>query len=164
VASLILGGRLWLSTQLGTKCWLKPTLTPQADVILDRSSSCPHRKVKKGGDARVALQWAKTLRDFVELRSATLLNVTAHLLGRDDTGAIVEPPDHYDSDPEFMFERDVQTFLASWSPQGLKLKCEDCGVMSEEVHQRQFPHPYPQETEHFCLCEKCYKKRKAKQS
>ena len=69
----------------------------------------------------MALQWAKTLRDLVELRNATLLNVTAHLLGRDDTGAIVEPPDHYDSDPEIMSERDVQTFLKARASRMLRL-------------------------------------------
>lgn len=36
------------------------------------------------------MQWAKTLRDLVELRNSTLANIKAHMLGRDETGVITE--------------------------------------------------------------------------
>jgi hypothetical protein len=41
----------------------------------------------------------------------------------------------------------------------LKLECEDCGVLSEEVTHRTITHPYPEETEHVDLCGKCYEKK-----
>lgn len=52
-------------------------------------------KSKKGADNRIALQWAKTLRDLVELHDTTLANIKVHLLGRDETGAANEPPGLY---------------------------------------------------------------------
>ena len=44
-------------------------------------------KPKGKADKALALQWAKTLRDLVELRNTTLGNIKMHLLGRDETGA-----------------------------------------------------------------------------
>ena len=128
-------------------------------------------KAKKSGDSRTALQWAKTLRDLVELRDRTLTNFKAHILGRDETGTVTEPPDFYDSDPEVMFERDFKRFLAPWTRDDLKLECEDCGLVSEQVS----PHYFPEildprtvdtiaETETADLCAKCYAKRMTERS
>jgi len=84
---------------------------------------------KKGKDAN-ALQWAKCLKDLIELRNSTLTNIKTHLLGRDESGAPIEPPGHegYDGDNLVLFEREFQTFLSPWTQEDLKLKCEDCGV------------------------------------
>jgi hypothetical protein len=117
----------------------------------------------KQKDSRAALQWMKMLRDLVELREGTLLEIKAHLLGRDETGAVTEPPNQYDSNPEVMFERDFQRFLEPWNESDLKLECEDCGVESEQVSSRavqiQAPGQLFAETENHDLCDDCYEKR-----
>lgn len=64
-----------------------------------------------GVDGREALQWAKLLRDLVEQRTLVLTEVKAHLLGRDESGAVRPPPNCYDGNPEVMFERDFRNFL-----------------------------------------------------
>lgn len=117
----------------------------------------------KRKDARMALQWMKMLRDLVELRNVALLEVKAHLSGRDQTGAIREPPDQYDSNPEVMFERDFRTFLEPWRESDLKLQCEDCCVESEQVYSRSVEvqvlgQLFPDSEQHD-LCPKCYEKR-----
>ena len=117
-------------------------------------------KARKGSDNRVALQWAKTLRDLVELRNTTLSNIKVHLLGRDETGSAIEPADYYDGKSEVMFERDFQTFLAPWTREDLKLKCEDCGTLSDEVSTRAGRYQDEKDRE---LCDKCYEKRTAKE-
>jgi hypothetical protein len=116
-------------------------------------------KSKKGSDSRTRLQWAKTLRDLVELRNTTLGNIKVHLLGRDETGAATEPPDNYDGNEQIMFEREFQTFLAPWTREDLKLKCVDCGCESEEVSDRFVKG----EGDHMDLCPACYAKREAKE-
>ena len=118
---------------------------------------------KKGKDAN-ALQWAKTLRDLIELRNTTLGNIKVHLLGRDESGAAIEPPDHedYDGDHLIMFEREFQAFLSPWSQEDLKLKCEDCGVESQEVSMRRFYRAYVSDV-YARLCPDCYRKRLAKE-
>lgn len=118
---------------------------------------------RKGKDSN-ALQWAKVLRDLVELRDTTLANIKAHLLGRDETGATNEPDDVYAGNSQVEYERYFRSLLSPWTQQDLKLKCEDCGVESEEVYRRTFSHPYPQDDEHFYLCDKCLGKRTAKQT
>ncbi len=117
-------------------------------------------KLKGNADKAVALQWAKTLRDLVELRNTTLANVKVHVLGRDETGAPTEPADYYNGNSEVEFEHVFQTFLTPWTPQDLKLKCEDCNVNSEDVSTRKFYHAYADD-EYFDLCKKCYEKRQA---
>jgi len=118
---------------------------------------------KKGKDAN-ALQWAKTLRDLIELRNTTLGNIKVHLLGRDETGAPIEPPDNenYDGDEQIMFERDFQAFLSPWTREDLRLKCEDCGIESEEVSLRRFYRTYVSDV-YARLCPDCYRKRLAKE-
>jgi len=130
-------------------------------------------KAKKKGDTQ-ALQWAKTLRDLVELRNVTLEKIKAHLLGRDETGAVMEPRDYYDCDdnPEISFERDFDRLLSPWTRKDLKLKCKDCGVSSEQVSVRHFPGKYkdPYHIEEITppknieLCQKCYEKRLSQES
>ena len=125
---------------------------------------------RKGADKVAALQWAKTLRDLVELRNTTLEKIKAHMLGRDETGSVTEPADFYDGNSEVMFERDFRGLLAPWTREHLKLKCEDCGAESEGVISRSFKKQVPfgvgdvmiTETEHHDLCSRCYAKRAAK--
>ena len=96
---------------------------------------------KKGKDSN-ALQWAKVLRDLVELRDTTLANIKAHLLGRDETGVTNEPADVYARNSQVEYERYFRSLLSPWDQQDLKLKCEDCGKENEEVSTREFPHAY----------------------
>jgi hypothetical protein len=113
------------------------------------------------------LQWAKTLRDLVELRNATLANIKVHLLGRDETGAANEPADYWDSNPQIMFERAFKGFLMPWTLQDLKLKCEDCSVESEDVSHHEFPEIQDSHwktlvnREAANLCPQCVEKREA---
>lgn len=118
-------------------------------------------KVKTKGDKAIALQYVKTLRDLVELRDKTLLAIKAHLLGRDETGAINEPSDVYNGNPEVEFERTFKTFMAPWTAEDLKLKCTDCGLESEEVTTRRIQRGY--DSDYFDLCNECYEKRKGSQ-
>lgn len=141
------------------------------------------RKAEKRMDGRLAIQFAKILRNLVEERDQTLLQIKGHLLGRDATGAIREPGQVYVGNPEVMFERDFQNFLQQpWTLHDLDLKCEDCGVENQDVRtrtiQKQVPYSYsipplfPElaaeartdtttQTEYPLLCEKCYEKRQA---
>jgi hypothetical protein len=96
----------------------------------------------------------------MRLRNTTLSNIQTHLLGRDETGSATEPPDYYDGNPQIMFERDFQTFLAPWTRQDLKLKCEDCGTLSDEVSTRAGHYQGEKDRD---LCDKCYEKRTAKE-
>lgn len=113
---------------------------------------------KKGKDAN-ALQWAKTLRDLIELRNTTMEKIKGHILGRDETGAINEPTSVWDHNDQVEFERYLKNQLSLWTEDDLKLECEDCGVESEDVSNRHFSHPYPENDENLDLCEKCYNKR-----
>jgi uncharacterized small protein (DUF1192 family) len=119
-------------------------------------------KPKGKADKAAALQWAKTVRDLVELRNQTLDRVKGALLGRDESGAATEAPDFYGGEnPQIMFERDFQRLLAPWTREDLKLECEDCGKESEDVSTREFPHEY-EDSEYFDLCTGCYEKRSVK--
>jgi hypothetical protein len=88
-----------------------------------------------------------------------MAGVKAHLLGRDETGSVNEPDDVYAENDESEFERDFKRFLEPWTQNDIEFECEDCGVESDQVERYTFSHPYPQEDEHFYLCEKCYEKR-----
>jgi hypothetical protein len=132
--------------------------TLDEQIVNARKMSKPARK---GADKAAALQWAKTLRDLVELRNATLVNIKAHLLGRDETGAPNEPDDVYDGNPQVEYERYFKGLLSPWTQQDLKLKCEDCGVNSEGTTTRHFPREHADD-DYFDLCDKCYGKRTAK--
>ena len=121
---------------------------------------------KKGKDSN-ALQWAKTLRDLVELRNTTLANIKAHL-GRDETGATNEPHDIYAGNPQVEYERYFRSLLSPWTQQDLKLECKDCGVSSDQVRNRHFPSKYEnyeevRSAENINLCDKCYEKRIVKE-
>lgn len=85
------------------------------------------------------LQWAKNLRDLIELRNTTLDKIKAHLLGRDETGTIKEPPSVYDDNhPQTMFERYFHGLSEPMSLEDLKLKCEKCETESEGTQSRYF--------------------------
>ncbi len=99
------------------------------------------------------------MRDLVELQNSTLIAAKTHLLGRDETGAAKEPPDFYGGNDQVEFERYFKNQLSLWTEDDLKLKCDDCGIKSEGVSNHAFTHPYPQETEFFDLCPKCYGRR-----
>ena len=109
-----------------------------------------------------ALQWAKTLRDLIELRNATLDKIKAHILGRDETGAPNEPDAIYDYNDQVEFERLFKNQLTPWTLEDLKLECVDYHVKSEDVSNRYFSHPYPKLSENLDLCEKCCGKRISK--
>ena len=106
-----------------------------------------------------ALQWAKTLRDLIELRSVQLDKIKGHLLGRDETGAVIEPENYWEDNQQIEFERYFKNQLSPWTLEDLKMECVDCHVKSEDVSNRYFSHPYPESSENLDLCEKCYSKR-----
>ena len=119
-------------------------------------------KSKKAGDRHAAIQALKLIRDLAEVRNATLLSIKAHILGRDETGAVKEPANFYSGNAEVMFEREFRRLLQPWTLEDLKLECEDCGVTSEKVWT------WTLETGEFTsenadLCGKCYEKRAAQQ-
>jgi hypothetical protein len=123
---------------------------------------------KKKGDVS-SVQSLKILRDLIELRNATLVEIKAHLLGRNETGALKEPPDYYNGNPEVMFERDFKKFLEPWQESDLSLQCEDCKQVSKDIESRcltikmssELPSILPdyERTEYHDLCPKCYEKR-----
>lgn len=119
-------------------------------------------KIKKKENSHAALQWAKTLRDLVELRNTTLDKIKTHLLGRDETGAANEPDDVYGDNAQVEYERYFRSVLSPWTEQDLKLKCEDCGVESEDTTNRCFPRERASD-DYFDLCDKCLEKRTAQQ-
>lgn len=51
------------------------------------------------------------------------MNAKAHLLGRDETGAEIEPvdSDRYDGDLETMFEREFHRMLSPWTTDDVEL-------------------------------------------
>lgn len=112
-------------------------------------------KDEKPAEKRARL---KLLRDMIELQNTSLLAVKTHLLGRDETGAPVEPPDNWEGDAnaQIEFERYFNSQLSPWTRDSLKVKCVDCGVEGEEVSGRELEGW----TSYFDLCGKCYEKRK----
>jgi hypothetical protein len=117
------------------------------------------RRMSKQKDP-TALQWAKTLRDLVELRNTTLEKIKLHLLGRDPSyGWPTEPPSQYDNDPEIMFERDFRSFLAPWKESDLKLECEECHKSREDVEYRDMGQGWQDEY----ICVSCYNKFQSEQ-
>lgn len=112
-----------------------------------------------------SLQWAKTLRDLIELRNQTLDRIKAHLLGRDETGTVREPLnfDSSDNHPLTLFERRIREYLAKpWTVDRLKIKCADCGVESDEIHSHAIYYNGEygtRPTKLVDLCLGCYEKR-----
>jgi len=107
-------------------------------------------KGEKPAEQRARL---KLLRDLIEHQTVILEGLKGHLLGRSVVGTVNEPPDHYGGNPQIEFERYFRNMLAPWTEDDLKLRCEDCGIKSEEVSTR----------DHVDLCGKCHAKRQATQ-
>ena len=109
----------------------------------------------------------KLLRDLIELENATLTAVKTHLLGRDETGAPNEPNDTWDYNSQVMFERSFHYFLTPWTLDLLELKCEDCGIESENVGHHRFGeirdrlYNVLSAQQDLNLCPECYEKRAA---
>ena len=114
------------------------------------------REMVKDKDS-TALQWAKTLRDLVELRNVTLEKIKGHLLGRSESGTVNEPDDIWGDNAQVMYERFFHDFLRPWQRGWLKLTCEDCATKSEEVTARS-------DCKDVQLCDACYAKRKMQDS
>jgi hypothetical protein len=123
------------------------------------------REMSKKEDA-TALQWAKTLRDLVDLRNVTLEKIQAFLLGRSEVGTVEEPMDVFSSDthPLTCFERKMHDYLAKpWTVEALKTKCEKCGTESETTVTHQFDKYYTDNNyrkyiqyDNQDLCDGCY--------
>ena len=122
--------------------------------VLDEAIAIARESSKaKENNNRMSLQWSKVLRELVELRNVTLINIKAHMIGRDQTGVVNEPLDHYDGNQEVEFEREFQKFMK------LSIKCQDCGRESEEVSTRRIRHEALIPDEYVKLCNKCYQNR-----
>lgn len=134
-------------------------------AILDEQIENARAMSKEKGTG--ALQWAKTLRDLIQLRNETLDKIKAHLLGRDETGAVEEPMDTFEDDthPLTRFERKVHAYLAKpWTTDDLKTKCEKCGTENETTQTRHYEqyrvakdYSYIQRKPED-LCDPCYEK------
>ncbi|TSA43310.1 hypothetical protein D4R54_01130 [archaeon] len=133
--------------------------------ILDEQIENARAMSKEKGTG--ALQWAKTLRDLVQLRNETLDKIKSHLLGRDETGTVKEPLDFHSSQthPLTLFERRVHDYLAKpWTVEGLRIKCEKCVTESETTQTRHYErytvskdYSYIQRKSED-LCDPCYEK------
>ena len=115
------------------------------------------REMVKDKDS-TALQWAKTLRDLVELRNVTLEKIKGHLLGRGESGVVHEPDDCWDDNSHIMYERLFNQQMKCWTEEDLKLTCKDCGIKSQQVTCRLFSRPSG--CYRIDLCNDCYQKRK----
>jgi hypothetical protein len=142
----------------------RETLAALDEAIENARAMSKAGKGKKGKGDHEALQWSKQLLNLVAQRSSLLADIKCHLLGRDETGTPTEPGGFYDGNPQVMYERDFETFLAPWTQEDLKLTCEDCNKHSEDVSTRHFsiPREYYNDDEYYDLCTKCYGKRAAK--
>jgi hypothetical protein len=127
------------------------------DEQIENARALSKKKPKRGASDQDSRQQTKVLRDLIELRNETLDRIKAHLLGRDQTGAIVEPEDAWDHNQQVEFERYFKNQLSPWTENDLKMKCEDCGVESEEVSACDFEQGDKDET--YDLCDKCHVKR-----
>jgi hypothetical protein len=132
------------------------------DEAIDEAKAAS--KSRKGSDSRIRLQWTKTLRDLVELRNNTLLSIKVHLLGRGESGAPIEPEGFFEGNVQVEFERYFQRLISPWSPDQLKLECQDCHACSMSVSRRRFITDYDDigpNYDHLNLCPECYAKRQA---
>jgi len=125
------------------------------------------RKAPEGEKVAERRARLKLLRDLIELENVTLTGVKSHLLGRDETGAPGEPVGTWDYNSQVMFERSFHYLLTPWTLDLLKLKCQDCGIESEEVSHHNFQEIRDSHyntivrAEDADLCPKCVEKRKA---
>jgi hypothetical protein len=135
-------------------------------IATARKMSKPKGKADKETRA-LALQWAKTLRDLIERRETTLAAIKVHLLGRNETGSPNEPQDCWNENPEVMYERWFREQMSPWTLDDLKLRCEDCGIESEDVENHMFHEIRDRhyvalvEQESANLCPRCVQKREA---
>jgi hypothetical protein len=81
---------------------LRESLEPLDEQIENARVMSKSRKI---GERQNALQWAKTLRDLIELRNVTLEKIKLHLLGRREIGVAREPDDCWDDNSAVEFER-----------------------------------------------------------
>jgi hypothetical protein len=132
--------------------------------VLDESIESIRRtpKDEKPAEKRARL---KLLRDYVELENATLTTVKTHLLGRDETGAPIEPADHYEGNEQVEFERYFSKILSQWTRKDFKLECSECHRESEDVTRREIvvgKESWGSDiTEGRNLCPECYDKLSA---
>ena len=116
-------------------------------------------KKGRGHDNESRLEWTKTLHRLLETYDLQLERIKHHLWGNPARGDIDEPGNCDNGIVEF--ERSFQhCLLDPWTSSDLKLKCEDCGTLSEEVSTRTGRYQDEKDRE---LCDKCYGKRTAKE-
>ena len=136
--------------------------------ILDEQIENAREMSKSKEKTDNSLQWAKTLRDLIQLRNETLDKIKSHLLGRDETGTVKEPLNFHSSQthPLTLFERQVHDFLDKpWTVESLKIKCERCGTESDSTRTRAFErfyttNDYSKSIQHDDqdLCDGCYER------
>lgn len=120
---------------------------------------------KTMGNESKNLQWSKQLLNLIQLRDVMLTEIKGHLLGRDETGAVTEPPGVWEGSPQVEYERFFNSQLREWSFEDLKLTCELCGKSSTEVRtfhspavvNANFEELKAAEDHHFCP--ECSEKR-----
>jgi hypothetical protein len=118
----------------------------------------------RGRDNKSRLEWAKNLLRLLEMYDAQLETIKRHIHGNTTPGAGEEPGQQANGLIEF--ERRFQNAVQNpWGPESLKLKCVDCGKLSEEVSECQVPGETEllgkkfQDSVWLNLCSNCYEKR-----
>lgn len=104
---------------------------------------------------------------LLELYDLQLEAIKRHVYGSSAPGAGSEPGEERTG--LIQFERDFQHLVQEpWSPEDLKLECEDCGSTSVGVYTRNFPGEWVDgeltDDEELELCDKCYEKRSSDDS
>ena len=135
----------WLDRQR----WLLEVL----EEAIENARAESQAKTGRGRDNASRLEWTKTLHRLLETYEYQLEAIKRHLYGTYEIG---EPGEKQDRLIEF--ERKFNTFVAKpWKADDLKLRCGDCGAISEDVHQHHF------RNEDLQLCDQCNQKRQASQ-
>lgn len=127
------------------------------EEAIENAHEMSQARTGRGHDNASRLEWTKAMMRLIEVYDAQLHSVKRHIWG-----ATGEPGEARNGLIEFerMFQGCV---LDPWTPEDLKLECEDCGASREDVSNHEFElENY--ETEEHDLCPRCYAKRKEKSS
>ena len=122
------------------------------EEAIENAREMSQARTGRGHDNASRLGWTKTLMRLVEVYDTHLGIVKYHIWG-----ASREPGEVTNGLVEF--ERAFQRLvLDPWKRDDLKLECEDCGKLAEQVSNYEFE-VEDFKTEGHNLCPRCYEKR-----
>jgi len=123
------------------------------EEAIENAREMSQARTGRGHDNASRLEWTKAMMRLIEVYDAQLHSVKRHIWG-----ATGEPGEVTNGAVEF--ERDFQRLvLDPWTQEDLKLECEDCGTLSEDVSNYEFELENF-ETERHDLCPRCYSRRR----